>query len=97
VNGGELRQTARTILRIREGNVMAVDVVRVQNIPLFAALDDEQRAAAASKLEERTVTEGAHISTEGGSGYFFFLIEAGTARVTRGDELLAELGPGFLR
>ena len=73
---------------------MAVDAVRLQKIPLFAALDDEQRAAAASKLEERVVAEGTHVSNEGGSGYFFFVIAEGTARVTRGDEILAELGPG---
>ena len=57
---------------------MAVDAVRLQKIPLFAALDDEQRAAAASKLEERVVAEGTHISNEGGSGYFFFVIAEGT-------------------
>jgi CRP-like cAMP-binding protein len=73
---------------------MAVDAALLQKIPLFAGLNESQRAAAASKLEERVVAEGTHVSNEGGAGYFFFAIAEGTARVTRGDETLAELGPG---
>jgi CRP-like cAMP-binding protein len=73
---------------------MAVDPARLENLKLFAPLTSEQRAAIAEKLEERTVEPGTHLSTEGGSGYFFFVIENGGASVTRGDEILAEFGPG---
>src|ERR671930_558937 len=73
---------------------MAVDPARLENLKLFEPLTNEQRAAVADKLEERTVDAGTHLSTEGGSGYFFFVIENGAAIVTRGDETLAEFGPG---
>jgi CRP/FNR family cyclic AMP-dependent transcriptional regulator len=73
---------------------MSVDPSRLADIRLFAALSDEERAAVAAKLEERTADVGDHLSTEGGPGYFFFVIESGSATVTRGGETLAEFGPG---
>jgi CRP-like cAMP-binding protein len=73
---------------------MAVDPTRVLGIPLFADLTDDERAAVAGKLEERSVGAGERLSAEGGSGYFFFVIEQGAASVTRDGEMLAEFGPG---
>ncbi len=73
---------------------MAVDPARLTAIPLFADLTDEQRAAVAAKFEERDADVGEHLSHEGGAGYFFFVIESGSATVTRNDETLAEFGPG---
>jgi CRP-like cAMP-binding protein len=73
---------------------MAVDPARLASIPLFADLDDEQRAAVAAKLEERHVASGEHLSHEGGAGYFFFVIDSGAARVTRDGVTLTEFGPG---
>lgn len=73
---------------------MAVDPSRLQGIPLFADLTDDERAAVAGKLEERSVRSGERLSAEGGSGYFFFVIEQGAASVTRDGEMLAEFGPG---
>ncbi len=73
---------------------MAVDPATLQRFELFAPLTDAERELVAAKLEERHAAAGSHLTNEGGSGYFFFLIEEGTAAVTRGDALLAELGPG---
>lgn len=73
---------------------MSVEVARLLSIPLFASLGDDERAAISDKLEERDVEAGTHLSSEGGAGYFFFVIEQGAAVVTRGDETLAEFGPG---
>jgi CRP-like cAMP-binding protein len=73
---------------------MAVDPTRIVSVPLFAGLDDTQLAAIADKLEVRDVEPGAHLSSEGGAGYFFFVIERGGAVVTRGGETLATFGPG---
>jgi len=73
---------------------MAIDPTRIAGIPLFADLSDDQRAAVAAKLEERTAAVGDHLSTEGGPGYFFFVIETGGATVTRDGETIAEFGPG---
>jgi CRP-like cAMP-binding protein len=73
---------------------MSVEAVRLETIPLFASLSDDERTAVADKLEERDVDAGTHLSSEGGAGYFFFVIEKGAAVVTRGSETLAEFGPG---
>ena len=61
---------------------MSVDPAHLTAVPLFAPLTDEQRATVAAKLEERTADVGDHLSTEGGPGYFFFVIESGSATVT---------------
>ena len=73
---------------------MSVDPARLTAVPIFAPLTDDERAAVAAKLEERTADVGDHLSTEGGPGYFFFVIESGSATVTRDGEVLAEFGPG---
>ena len=73
---------------------MAVDPARLNAIPLFADLTDEQRATAAAKFEERQVETGEHLSNEGGAGYFFFVIESGAATVSRDGVTLTEFGPG---
>jgi CRP-like cAMP-binding protein len=74
---------------------MAVDPSRIQQAPLFAPLTDAQREAIASKLEERHVESGRHLTTEHGSGYFFFVIESGTADVSHDDgAVVATFGPG---
>jgi CRP-like cAMP-binding protein len=73
---------------------MTVDVERIRSVPLFADFTEAEYEAVADKLEEREAATGAHLSAEGGSGYFFFVIERGAAVVTRGDETLATFGPG---
>jgi CRP/FNR family cyclic AMP-dependent transcriptional regulator len=73
---------------------MSVDADRIVNIPIFAGLSADERAAIAAKLEERDAQPGDHLSSEGGAGYFFFVIEKGSATVTRDGETLAEFGPG---
>jgi CRP-like cAMP-binding protein len=74
---------------------MAVDPARLDVVPLFARLSDQQRTAVADKLEERAVEPGRHLTTEHGSGYFFFVIERGTADVSHDDgAVVATLGPG---
>jgi CRP-like cAMP-binding protein len=73
---------------------MAVDASRIRDVPLFAELTEAEREAVAAKLSERHVEAGRHLSTEGGAGYFFFVIESGTATVSHDDEVVATLGPG---
>jgi CRP-like cAMP-binding protein len=73
---------------------MAVDPARLESVALFAELTDGQRAAVAEKFEERHLDAGEHLSREGGTGYFFFVIDSGSAKVTRGNEVLAEFGAG---
>ena len=73
---------------------MAVDPSRIREVPLFAELSDDELAATAEKLSERHESPGQHLSTEGGAGYFFFVIESGTVDVSHGDDVVATLGPG---
>jgi CRP-like cAMP-binding protein len=73
---------------------VSVDIAQIRRVPLFADLTDDQLAAVADKLEPRQAHAGEHLSSEGGTGYFFFVIADGAAECTRGGEVLAEFGPG---
>ena len=73
---------------------MAVDASRIADVPLFAELSDEERADVAHKLSDRRLDAGQRLSSEGGAGYFFFVIESGTVDVAHGDDVVATLGPG---
>jgi CRP/FNR family transcriptional regulator, cyclic AMP receptor protein len=73
---------------------VSVEIARILGVPLFADLTDDELAGVADKLEERHAHTGEHLSSEGGAGYFFFVIDDGRAEVTRSGEVLAELGPG---
>jgi CRP-like cAMP-binding protein len=71
-----------------------VDVERIRNVPLFAGLSAADLDTVAAKLEEREAQTGEHLSSEGGAGYFFFVIEQGSAEVVKHGETVAKLGPG---
>ena len=73
---------------------MAVDLERIVKVPLFEGLSTDELRAVAAKLEERDAHLGEHLSSEGGAGYFFFVIESGHAEVVKHGERVAELGPG---
>lgn len=74
--------------------VMAVDPHRLTHVPLFAGLSAEELGAIGEKLEERDLHVGEHLSSEGGAGYFFFVIASGRAEVVKGGHEVADLGPG---
>jgi CRP-like cAMP-binding protein len=71
-----------------------MDEARLSAIPLFANLNRKERRALAPRTDEVELDEGRVIVREGDWPYEFFAIEQGTAEVRRGDQLLAELGPG---
>jgi CRP/FNR family transcriptional regulator, cyclic AMP receptor protein len=71
-----------------------VDEGRLKDMPLFAGLNRKERRALAPRADEVELEEGRAIVREGEWPYEFFAIEEGTAEVRRGDQLLAELGPG---
>ena len=71
-----------------------MDEGRLSGIPLFAGLNRKERRALAPRTDEVELEEGRVIVREGEWAYEFFAIEAGTCEVRRGDQLLAELGPG---
>lgn len=71
-----------------------MDEARLSEIPLFAGLNRKERRALAPRTDEVDLEEGRVIVREGEWPYEFFSIEEGRCEVRRGDQLLAELGPG---
>jgi CRP-like cAMP-binding protein len=71
-----------------------LDASRLKSIPLFQSVSDEDLAQIAPFAEEVEVEEGTELVREGDFSYQFFAIEEGTAQVLRGDEHVADLGPG---
>jgi CRP-like cAMP-binding protein len=63
-------------------------------VPLFARLDDDDRARIADWLEVRTVSAGAQLVGEGASGYSFFILQDGSATVTVDGEDVRSLSAG---
>ena len=73
---------------------MPVNAERLQAVPLFSALSAEELGALSSRFEERRVLPSTHLTTEGASGYTFFVIENGTVEVECDGSLVNALGPG---
>jgi CRP/FNR family transcriptional regulator, cyclic AMP receptor protein len=71
-----------------------MDPARLKDLPLFAELDDEERAEVAACARERAVEAGTSLATEGDNAYELFVIESGEAEVHKGGELIRSLGPG---
>jgi CRP/FNR family transcriptional regulator, cyclic AMP receptor protein len=71
-----------------------LDVNRLKSLPLFESVSDEELQKIAPFVSEVSVSEDKHLVEEGDYAYEFMAIEEGTAEVRRGDEKLAELGPG---
>ena len=71
-----------------------MDKARLKAIPLFAELDDNDLQKIATFANETSVSEGDTLVREGDFSYELMAIEEGTAEVRRGDQPIAELGPG---
>jgi CRP-like cAMP-binding protein len=71
-----------------------VDPERLVAFPLLSSLTADERTKLASWSEEREVSTGVTLASEGSSGYFFYLIEEGAAEVIHDGRVVAELGPG---
>jgi CRP-like cAMP-binding protein len=71
-----------------------LDTARLKRLPVFADLDDEALGHIAALAAEVSVPEGKELVREGDYSYDVLVIEEGTARVERGGEQIAELGPG---
>ncbi|HZI90591.1 MAG TPA: cyclic nucleotide-binding domain-containing protein [Thermoleophilaceae bacterium] len=71
-----------------------MDVERLRAIPLFQSVDEEHLSRVAPFVSQVVVSAGKQLVTEGDFAYEFLAIEEGTAEVRRGDEKIAELGPG---
>ena len=72
----------------------AMDAVPLRKLALFAGLSEEERQQVARRAEEVEVPVHKRLVDEGDLGYEFFVIQEGRAEVRRGEEVIAELGPG---
>jgi CRP/FNR family cyclic AMP-dependent transcriptional regulator len=66
----------------------------LKEVPLFSGLPEKTLKQLASRLRERVFASGDEIAIEGREGVGFFLIEEGSATVSRGGETINTLGPG---
>jgi CRP/FNR family transcriptional regulator, cyclic AMP receptor protein len=73
---------------------MALDVAQLKRVPLFADVPDESLAKIAPFTNVDEFVDGNVVIKEGSYSNHFYVIVEGTAKVERGDEKLADLGPG---
>jgi CRP/FNR family transcriptional regulator, cyclic AMP receptor protein len=71
-----------------------MDEKHLRSIPLFEGLRKRERAAIARCADEIDVPEGKSLVREGEFAYEFFVVESGSAEVTKRGEKISELGPG---
>jgi CRP/FNR family transcriptional regulator, cyclic AMP receptor protein len=71
-----------------------MDEARLKEIPLFEGLSKSERRLVARSADEVELEPGASLCREGELAWEFLVIEEGSAKVVRGDQLLNELGPG---
>jgi CRP-like cAMP-binding protein len=67
---------------------------RLKVVPLFAHCDNRQIDFIATQVEEMDFPAGRVLCTEGTYGGDFFILESGTADVTRGGEKIATMQSG---
>lgn len=71
-----------------------MDQGRMKSVPFFSGMSKGELAAIAQQTDEVDVPAGKVLAREGDFGDEFFMIDAGTAEVTRGGDAIAELGAG---
>ena len=69
---------------------------RLKDVPFFSSMSEQDLAAVAQQIDEISVAAGRVLAREGDLGEEFFVIESGTAQVTRGGAPVAKLGAGDL-
>jgi CRP-like cAMP-binding protein len=73
---------------------MTVTPAILAELPLFSSCARDELDQVATWAEERTVSPGERILGEGASGYSFFVLQSGSAVVTRDGQELRRLAPG---
>jgi CRP/FNR family cyclic AMP-dependent transcriptional regulator len=71
-----------------------MDPARLNDVPFFSSMSEQDLAAVARQADEMSVAAGSVLAREGELGDEFFVIESGTAEVTRGGAPVAKLGAG---
>ena len=73
---------------------MTLDVERLRRLPLFGELDHHDLSTIAHHVGETEASAGEVLFEQGSIPYEMFVIEEGTAEVTRDGETVATIGPG---
>jgi CRP-like cAMP-binding protein len=71
-----------------------MDVKHLEGLGLFEGLTQDELNEVARTADEIDVEAGKRLVSAGRYGHEFFVISNGTAEVIRGEEHLADLGPG---
>ena len=71
-----------------------MDVEQLRRIELFSDADESDLAKLGASAESAEFSESAEIIREGDFSRALLAVEEGTAKVTRGGEHIATLGPG---
>jgi CRP-like cAMP-binding protein len=66
----------------------------LKDVPFFSSMSEQDLAAVAQQTDAISAAAGTVLAHEGDLGDEFFLIESGTAEVTRDGEPVAKLGAG---
>jgi CRP/FNR family cyclic AMP-dependent transcriptional regulator len=67
---------------------------RLKAVPLFAHCDSKEIAFIVTQVEEMDFPAGRVLCSEGAFGGDFFILESGSADVTRGGKKIATMRPG---
>jgi CRP-like cAMP-binding protein len=67
---------------------------RLKDVPFFSTLKKKELEVVATQADEVDVPAGKVLAKQGDLGHEFFVIEEGTADVSRDGEHINELGPG---
>jgi cAMP-dependent protein kinase regulator/CRP/FNR family cyclic AMP-dependent transcriptional regulator/cGMP-dependent protein kinase 2 len=71
-----------------------VDPDHLKTIPLFSSLSDQALDTVSVFASETSVSAGKRLVHEGDYSYDLIVIEAGTADVIKGGQVIGSLGPG---
>jgi CRP-like cAMP-binding protein len=77
---------------VRLGGDAKTDLLK--RVPLFAGCSKDELRQLAAVADELDLGEGASLTKEGAAGREFLILVEGTADVTRGEDTIAQLGPG---
>jgi CRP-like cAMP-binding protein len=73
---------------------MHPDPQRLSQIPIFEGVPDEQLETIAAWFDVEEHPAGTRLTREGASGYAFFILDQGRARVEQDGAALGEIRPG---
>jgi CRP/FNR family transcriptional regulator, cyclic AMP receptor protein len=71
-----------------------MNVDRLEGISLFSKLSRSELEKLSRWIDEIDVPQGKQLARESEFAHEFFVIDDGAAEVRKGDERIAELGPG---